>query len=290
MSGPTPALARLVVAYESADALRANHMASAYDTFVVDNASRDGTRDVAAALGYRVLALAQNHGYGRAIMHALAHMDADLVFIANPDVRASDDTLAALVDAAQRYPDADLFVPRLLRDDGSEFFRHADRFEAGVRDRAIPEGDACIRTLSGAALLVRRASFLTHGFDPNIFLYFEDDDLARGYAKAKRPIVFVAAAQARHAGDSSSAPSREIEALKSLSFGWSLGYVLTKHRLGILRREIAGACVKCAGAVLTLRFGRARRMWLVLRGLMRFASGRPAPALPAHMPELDGRG
>ena len=281
-------LARLVVAYESADALRANHMASAHHTFVVDNASRDDTRDIAAALGYRVLALARNHGYGRAIMHALAHMDADLVFIANPDVRASDATLAALADAAQRYPDGDLFVPRLLRDDGSEFFRHADRFEGGVRDRVIPEGDACIRTLSGAAMLVRRASFLTHGFDPNIFLYFEDDDLARSYATARRPIVFVAAAQAHHAGDSSSKPSREIEALKSLSFGWSLGYVLTKHRLGKLRGEIVAAGVKCTGAILTLRFGRARRMWRVLRGLSRFAAGRPAPALPRETPEREG--
>jgi N-acetylglucosaminyl-diphospho-decaprenol L-rhamnosyltransferase len=275
-------IARLIVSYNSAQALRdyAAIPLPGVETLVVDNASRDNTLEVAAGLGFRVLALPLNHGFGGAIMQGLAALEHDLVFIANPDLAIGEEALAHLVDAAARYPEADLFVPSIRKGDGSLFFRHESLFEPRARHRQPPDGEACIHTISGAAMLVRRASFVQHGFDPEIFLYFEDDDLSIGYAKARRPIIYVPQAQVMHGADKSSTPSRATDRLKNLSFGWSWGYVMRKHAIGDPARTAQHLLWRVLRAALTLRFARARRHWEVRAGLMRFLAGQRAPFRP----------
>ncbi len=276
------AITRLLVGYNSADALRkvSSTAPRSLATLVVDNASQDDTV-AAEGLGYACLRLPANYGYGGAIMRGLAALDCDLVLIVNPDVRLDADALAELAAAAQRYPEADVFVPAIQKPDGTPFFRHESRFEPRARRRVIPTGDACIRTLSGAAMLVRRASFLTHGFDPQIFLYFEDDDVGLSYAKAHRPLVYVPSAVVRHVGDASSAPSSDLRAIKGRSFGWSWGYVMTKHGVGRIRLAEISVLLKMLRAAVTLRRNRFRRQALVLAGLRSFKAGERAPFLPA---------
>lgn len=281
-TGDLASVTRLLVGYESAAALGAFAAAAPADlaTLVVDNGSRDDTLSVAAALGYRTLALRANYGYGGAIMRGLKTVGTDLVLIANPDVRVGREAILTLLDAARRYCEADIFVPAIRKPDGAPFFRFESRFEPRAVRRQIPSGDACIKTLSGAAMLVRRENFLANGFDPRIFLYFEDDDVGITYDRQKRPIVYVPDAVVQHGGDASSAPSRATEDLKALSFGWSWGYVMNKHSLGDIATARRSAMLKLIGAVATLRFERARRQRLVIAGLDRFAAGDPAPFLP----------
>lgn len=291
MSGQPPAaerganapITRLLIGYNSADALRgvAAVAPRSLPTLVVDNASVDDTAVAAAELGYECLRLPANYGYGGAIMRGLAALDCELVLIANPDVQLDATALAELAAAAERYPEADLFVPAILKSDGTAFFRHESRFEPRVKRRVIPTGDACIRTLSGAAMLVRRASFLEHGFDPRIFLYFEDDDVGLAYAKVRRPIIYVPNAIVRHVGDASSAPSADLETIKGRSFGWSWGYVMRKHGLGEVRRAELSILLKLIGAALTGRRKRMRHQAHVLSGLRSFRAGERAPYLPA---------
>ncbi|MFN3868434.1 MAG: glycosyltransferase [Hyphomicrobiaceae bacterium] len=276
------AVTRLLVGYNSAAALR-EFAATAPDdlkTLVVDNASRDDTLGVARALGYRTLPLPANYGYGGAIMRGLKAIETELVLIANPDVRVGRPAVLTLLDAARRYAEADVFVPAIRKPDGAAFFRFESRFEPRATRREIPSGDACIRTLSGAAMLVRRRQFLEHGFDPRIFLYFEDDDIGIAYGRQQRAIVYIPDAVVQHGGDASSARSRATEDLKALSFGWSWGYVMRKHDLGDVATARRSAMLKLVGALMTLRFERARRQRLVIEGLDRFASGAPAPYLP----------
>lgn len=276
-------IARLIVTYNSAEALAkfvSPLRAEAVETLVVDNASRDATRAVAAGLGYRVLTLGENHGFGTAIMRGLATLDADLVLVANPDITLDQTAVDTLVDAARRYPDADFFVPAIRKADGRAFFRYESQFEPRARHRLPPDGEACILAISGAVFLVRRAEFLEHGFDPEIFLYFEDDDLALSYAAAKRPMIYVPDAVAEHAANQSSVPTRATDRLKNLSFGWSWGYVMTKHGRGDAAASRRALLFRALRALLTLRFARARRHWEVSEGLARFLKGERAPYRP----------
>lgn len=279
--GPMSRIARLLVAYNSAQALR-DYAASALpgvDTLVVDNASADDTCAVAESLGFLVLRLERNIGFGGAIMRGLASLDHDFVFVANPDVKADLSAVSTLLEAAARYPEADVFVPSIRNDDGSLFFRFESQFEPRARHRQPPEGEACIRTISGAALLVRREPFLANGFDAGIFLYFEDDDLSLRYAAARRAIIYVPQAEVGHAANKSSAPSRRTDRLKNLAFGWSWGYVMSKHGMGDVRATRRYLLWRALRAALTLRPARARRHLEVREGLARFQHNLGWPTL-----------
>jgi GT2 family glycosyltransferase len=88
---------------------------------VVDNASTDGSADVAARHpGVTVVRNPANDGYARGINRALADADAPVLIALNPDTEPGPGTLAALVERLTSQPDVGLVVPRLVNVDGSE--------------------------------------------------------------------------------------------------------------------------------------------------------------------------
>lgn len=233
-------VAAVVVAFNSAavlpaclQSLRAEGLER---ILVVDNASSDETRAIAKAAGAELLENARNEGFGRAANRGIeAAGDADALLV-NPDILVSPGALAALRRAAARYPEAGLLAPRLLEDDGRVFFQ-AQSFLSpylpnpkGVKWQ--PEADCCAPFLSGAALLIRRAAWrAVGGFDREIFLFYEDDDLCRRFAEAGWPLVHVQQAEMRHARGASNPPSPENTFRRRWHLAWSRGYVARKYGL-----------------------------------------------------------
>lgn len=229
----------VVVTHDSAQVLPACLAALAAEgvpALVVDNASSDVTRAVARGQGAAVLENALNQGYGRANNRGVRVCETPYVLIVNPDVEVQPGALAALLAAAARYDDAALLAPRIVEPSGRVFLQprsllappHLNRARAIV----TPEGDACLPFLSGACLLVRREAFLSvGGFDPDIFLFYEDDDLCRRLRDVGFSLVHVDAAQAKHGrGRSTLAdPRRRFTARWHLS--WSQAHVAAKYGL-----------------------------------------------------------
>ncbi|WP_051630671.1 glycosyltransferase [Afifella pfennigii] len=273
---------RLVVAYNSAEALAWQTANSApLPTLLVDNASADDTLARARRLGLRTLALPANIGFGRAVMAGLAEVESEFALIVNPDAAADAAAVAALLEAARRYPECDLFVPRIVDEEGAVFFRCETCFEPRQRHREPPQGDACVPVISGAAMLVRVAPFRAFGgFDPNIFLYFEEDELCFRYRAARRPIIYVPEAGILHLRDGSSQPDRGTSRLKDVSFGWSLAYVMGRHGRGSRGAVLAAMAGKIPAYLLFGRWGRARRQWRRVAGFLAALRGRPAPFMP----------
>ncbi|MEM9147296.1 MAG: glycosyltransferase family 2 protein [Pseudomonadota bacterium] len=275
-------LTRVTVAFNSADALRWQaRTGPAMRTLVVDNASADQTVTVARRLGYDVLSMPVNQGFGRGVMAGLRAVETDLALVINPDAVMSKTSIAALLTAAERHPGGDLFVPKLVDREGEVFFRHESSLEPRQEPRDIPSGPACIPMISGAVMLVRVRTFLAFGgFDPAIFLYFEDDDLALRYRAARRPIVFVPEAEALHLGDQSSENEGSANRIKDVSFGWSRAYLMAKHKRGSRGLVLAGMLAKLPVYAFGLRFQRVRRQIGRIRGFLRALDGQPAPYLP----------
>ena len=284
-----PVLWRLMVGYNSAAMLPWQAKASApLPTLLVDNASTDDTARVAGRLGYRVVRLDRNHGFGRGVMAGLRTLGSGLALVINPDAAIDARGVGALVAAADRYPDCDLFMPRLTDSRGRDFFRHESAIEPRVRDRVPPTGTACVPMISGAVMLVRVDRFLAAGgFDPSIFLFFEDDDLALRYRAAQRPIIYVPAATATHLGSRSSHGDREAERVKNLSHGWSAAYLMRKHRRRWRGLWFAGMLAKLSVYLLGGRWQRVGRQWARIRGFALALAGRPAPYLPRHEPRVE---
>lgn len=156
---------------------------------VVDNGSRADERPKLADLpaGASIIQCETNQGFATA--NNLAARDADtpyLVFL-NPDAFPAPDWLAALIAAAERYPQVAAIGSTQLRADapgvydGTGDVLHASglayRSNYGKRPSAPPAlGESF--SACAAAMLVRREAFeAVGGFDERYFCYFEDVDL-----------------------------------------------------------------------------------------------------------------
>ncbi|GJE43052.1 glycosyltransferase family 2 protein [Methylobacterium soli] len=235
-----PSLVAVVVAHDSAGALPACLAALAAEhvpALVVDNASRDGSAVLAEAAGAAVVRNARNEGYGRANnIGVRAAERAVHVLILNPDVVLQPGAVDALLAAAEAYPDAGLYAPRIVEPDGRYFYQarsYLAPYLPNPKGRlAPPSGDACAPFLSGACLMVRRDRFLERGgFDEEIFLFYEDDDLCRRFADAGHALVHVHGAVALHGRGRSSAPERGRVFRTRWHQAWSRAYVARKYGL-----------------------------------------------------------
>lgn len=236
---PAAAITAIVVSYDSAEVLPACLDALAGEgirTIVVDNASRDGSRAIAARHGARVIANARNEGYGRGNNIGIAAADSPYVLIVNPDLELKTGAAAALLAAAERYPDAGMLAPRIVEPSGRVFLQPRSLLSPPHLNRSgameVPEGDACLPFLSGACLLIRRELFQAlGGFDPAIFLFYEDDDLCRRMRDAGHALVHVHDAEARHGRGKSSTPSPQRRFKVRWHLAWSERYIARKYGL-----------------------------------------------------------
>jgi GT2 family glycosyltransferase len=235
-----PSLVAIVVTHDSAEALPACLAALAAEhvpALVVDNASRDNSARIAEAAGAQILRNPRNEGYGRANnIGVRAAVRATRVLILNPDVVLRPGAVDALLAAAQSYPDAGLLAPRLVEPDGRLFYQPRSLLAPYLTNpagrRALPEGDACAPFLSGACLMIARDLFLElGGFDENIFLFYEDDDLCRRVADRGRSLIHVHGAVAGHGRGLSSAPLPGRTFRTRWHQAWSRAYVSRKYRL-----------------------------------------------------------
>jgi N-acetylglucosaminyl-diphospho-decaprenol L-rhamnosyltransferase len=260
----------IVVAYDSAHVLPACIDAlkrEGVGTIVVDNASGDGSADVAAAQGARVIRNAANEGYGRGNNIGIAAAETPYVLIVNPDLLMGEGAVAALLAATELYPDGVMFAPRITEPDGRVFFQswsllspaHLNRARKGA---ATPQGDACAPFLSGACMLLRREAFVNAGgFDPEIFLFYEDDDLCRRLA-AKGSLIHVDDARVVHQRGGSTAPAKGRRFTARWHLAWSHAYMSAKYGLpSPAWRGFVINTLQAAGYKLAFRSGKVERHW-----------------------------
>ncbi|WP_112664249.1 glycosyltransferase family 2 protein [Microvirga flavescens] len=275
----------IVVAFDSADALPeclGALKAEGAPVIVVDNASTDDTVTVAERFGAQVVRSAKNEGYGRANNRGALAAQSEFILIVNPDCIVGEGSVAALLDAARRYPDAGLFAPRIVEPDGRVFYQPRSLLSPYLPNPdgklVLPEGEACAPFFSGACFLIRRDLFLRiGGFDESIFLFYEDDDLCRRVADAGSALIYVPQATVRHArGKSSGAKAGRV--FKSRWHqAWSRAYVSRKYGLpNPAPGMFAINALKTLGVALTFQRGLIERYGGSAAGAFAFLRGRSA--------------
>jgi N-acetylglucosaminyl-diphospho-decaprenol L-rhamnosyltransferase len=229
----------IVVAFDSAHALPeclGALKAEGVPAVVVDNASMDDSAAIAEREGARLIRNARNEGYGRANNAGVRAAETEFVLIVNPDVVVERGAVAALVDAARRYADAEFFAPQIVEPNGRVFFQPRSLLAPYLTNPSgrlvLPEGEACAPFFSGACFLIRRDLFLKlGGFDENIFLFYEDDDLCRRVADSGSALIYVPEAVVRHGRGRSSTPKRGRIFTSRWHQAWSRAYVSRKYGL-----------------------------------------------------------
>lgn len=176
--------------------------------------------------------LEQNEGFGVGCNAGAAVAKTPWLLFLNPDATIHPGSLDELLSATRRYKTASAFNPRIENSDGSEYFKR--RSWLLPRNRYMPKGwpavDCAIPVMSGAAIFVSRELFLKiNGFDPNIFLYHEDDDLSLRLAEFG-PLMFVRDAVVTHANGNSTARSPLVAKFKAFHMARSRIYTGRKHK------------------------------------------------------------
>ncbi|MBK9713000.1 MAG: glycosyltransferase family 2 protein [Kouleothrix sp.] len=168
-----PLVSLIVVSYNSAAQLPAFFRAldqtryQPYEVLVVDNASTDGSAALVAREHgrARLLASAENLGFGRACNQGARAAGGELLVFMNADVAVTPDWLSILVRHMAEQPEAAIICPQTLEPD-----EQPPTFERS--------GVAATAAVPGCALMIRRAAWeALGGFDEQYFLYWEDTDL-----------------------------------------------------------------------------------------------------------------
>ncbi|HET6262948.1 MAG TPA: glycosyltransferase family 2 protein [Chloroflexia bacterium] len=228
------------------------------EVIVVDNASGDGSAEAARTFaGVEVVALSHNIGYGRANNLGMARGSGRYFLILNPDTILLPGSVQGLVDCAHRAPRAGIVAPRLLNEDltvQTSAFKFPTLAMAAIDLFPLPKwlpGRVRVRLLNsalngryaieqqanepfliqhplGACMLIRREAYQAcGGFDPDIFMYSEEIDLAVRYARAGWQCWQVPRARVVHLGGRSTSQA-PIAMQREL---WrSRLYIYRKHR------------------------------------------------------------
>ena len=146
----------IVVTFDSAhalpdclDALRADDV----PVIVVDNGSLDDTVAIAEKRGATIVRNLRNEGYGRANNAGARAAASEFLLVVNPDVIVGNGAVAALIDAARRYPDAGLLAPQIVEPSG----RVSSSRARSLRLSHQPPWQACAARRRGMrAVLLRR--------------------------------------------------------------------------------------------------------------------------------------
>ena len=165
--------------------------ADRFEVIVVDDASSDGTVEYLAESypEVRVVALAQNSGFIAACNAGVAAAQGRVLVLLNNDTEAEPGWLAALVAALVEHPEAGSAASKMLLFDRRDTLHTAGDMmgKDGIpRNRGVWEKDEgqydqdrwVFGPCGGAAAYRREAWQQAGGFDPALFMYMEDVDLA----------------------------------------------------------------------------------------------------------------
>jgi GT2 family glycosyltransferase len=187
---------------------------------VVQNSPISPPPDLPDGIAVEWIQSEKNLGFGPAVNLARAGLQTPYLWILNPDVLPTPDTLGVLHAYLRRHPDVGLVAPKLLDLDGrlqysvrryydlptlllrrgplGRFFPNASR----LRRHLMSDWDhSDIREVDwalGACLLLRATAVPAEVFDPQFFLYFEDVDLCLTLQTAGWKTVYHPEAVARH--------------------------------------------------------------------------------------------
>ena len=295
------------------------------ETWLVDNASTDGSREVASRFGdaVRLLTLPENVGFAAAMNAGIDATAGRYVLALNPDCRLAPDFAEKLVRRldAPDAADAGSASGRILRAEGPDLTptgdldstgivftlsgRHFDR-DSGERadGRRTEEGE--VAGTSGAAGFYRRAALedariSTGCFDADFFLYREDADLALRLSSLGWRCLYVPQAVAWHRRRNLPERRRSMTAVANMHSVKNRFLLRINNRMpgGVARLAptllrdllVAGACLTVERSSLPA-FGwlwrNRTRLWEKRREIQRRVHERRSDPHPVPLPPGEG--
>ena len=212
---------------------------------LIDNGSKDinQIRNLTNKKNIQLIENSINIGFGAACNLGAFRAKTKYVMFLNPDATLNTNTLNSLLIASKKYSNCSAMNPRIIGKNEKPFFKRGSHLlpRSQWMRQGWPMKDEQVSVLSGSALFVKLKYFYkVGGFDENIFLFHEDDDLSLRLKRNCGPLMFIHDAEVTHDSGNSSVRSNENTALKAWHMGQSKIYTVKKHKItfGITRVTI----------------------------------------------------
>jgi len=228
------------------------------------------------------LAQARNLGYAGATNRGIAASHGSLLLMLNPDAVLQPDTLALLVAASERHPDAVGFAPKVLLRGfdwtldsiGLDLYLRGQAGQRGLGEPDLGQYDVeeRITGLCFAAALIRRSAFRAEEVGPlddHYFMFYEDVDWSMRASMQGRAFWTVPEARVRHIHSASTRAMRGSFKTRLIQRNliWTAAKNLERRRVA---RSVTGHLVR------TILSGvRGRHFWTALRTVLEGAMGVP---------------
>ncbi|MDR2577629.1 MAG: glycosyltransferase family 2 protein [Chitinispirillales bacterium] len=219
---------------EALDSLRLAKYYDRSEVIIVDNASKDSSREIITSKFEEVrwIQLKANIGFGKACNIGAEAAGGKYLLLLNPDAVVSADTLASVVEFMEARPSAGLMGPKILNPDGtlqlscrrsiptpavalyyfsglSYLFPKSRRFGSYHLTYMDEDETAQVEVISGSFMFMRRGLFNEiGGFDKRFFMYGEDIDLCYRIAGAGYEVWYYPETKIVHQKGKSSAKRR----------------------------------------------------------------------------------
>ncbi len=187
-----------------------------YEVFIVDNNSDDKTTQIIKKHFKKLMLIESNEnvGYGSAHNICIKKGEGKYHLILNPDIFIKKGTIKALIEFMNKNKNVGIVSPKVLNSDGSvqylckrypAFYDIIIRFlfsnklkflfEKRLKYYTMYESGynkiMDVENLTGAFMFIRKSILKKCGlFDENLFLYFEDTDLARRAAEYSEVVFY----------------------------------------------------------------------------------------------------
>ena len=189
------------------------------EVLVVDNASADNTVTAIETEFPHVCVIknAKNLGFALGNNVGLAIAQGRYLFLLNSDTEVNDGALGALIEFMDANAEAGAGCPMLLNPDGSlqptgrplpslwsVFVGMTKLYRLWKKDFYLQPGRdynkvTCVGEVSGAAMLVRKSVYdQTGGFDPKLFIYYEDVDWCKRIHDLGFKVFYIPQARVMH--------------------------------------------------------------------------------------------
>ena len=278
----TDVLDVVVVSYRCRDLLAAcltsieEHAPAGTTTWVVDNASNDGTVGLVGEQfpDVRLIANDQNLGFAAAANAGIREGIAPYVLALNPDAELRPGTLDVLLELMRERPEVGIAGCRLERPDGS--FDHASRRSfptvigalghlssvgrrvrggplAQYRAPAVERGP--VDSVNGAFMLLRRDALDEVGlFDERYWMYMEDLDLSYRFKEAGWTTWYEPRVTALHVKHGTSGDARSVPL--TVAFYRGMARFVVSHPAAVPNRAarlVVLVGIACVGTAATAR-------------------------------------
>jgi len=220
--------------------LLAQDVQEPYEVIVVDDGSTDRTPEVATRAGVRVVRHSVQRNVNAGRNTGIRKARSDLIALVDDDVSVPPGWLRALLDGAQRYPEADAFAGPIRPRFEGRVPRGCGRDAPLITSLDLGPGDAVTDVAWGANLAVRRAAIARVGyFDESLREPSGDEEewLAR-LRNAGGTIVYLGAAWLDHRR---STEDSRLRSLAKAAFKRGRAARASDRRRGVepsLRREL----------------------------------------------------